>query len=79
MTQFAELRSIDVVPDDERHGRAFSRCTPWSAINLTDYYLIPKERYGIPPCPARGAATAPGAGTRSWSARWACSRNSRSW
>ncbi|CQR63659.1 Hypothetical Protein sle_42000 [Streptomyces leeuwenhoekii] len=33
MTQFVELRSVDVVPDDERHGRAFSRFTPWSVIN----------------------------------------------
>jgi NCS1 family nucleobase:cation symporter-1 len=34
MTQFVELRSIDVVPDDERHGRAFSQFTLWLGANL---------------------------------------------
>ncbi|MEU4652805.1 cytosine permease [Streptomyces sp. NPDC023723] len=34
MTQFVELRSIDVVPDDERHGSAFSQFTLWLGANL---------------------------------------------
>ncbi|MGW8747720.1 purine-cytosine permease family protein [Streptomyces sp. NPDC055794] len=34
MTQLVELRSIDVVPDDERHGSAFSQFTLWLGANL---------------------------------------------
>lgn len=29
-----ERRSIDVVPDDERHGTAFSQFTLWLGANL---------------------------------------------
>lgn len=29
-----ERRSIDVVPDDERHGKAFSQFTLWLGANL---------------------------------------------
>jgi NCS1 family nucleobase:cation symporter-1 len=29
-----ECRSIDVVPDDERHGTAFSQFTLWLGANL---------------------------------------------
>lgn len=34
MAQLVELRSIDVVPDEERHGTAFSQFTLWLGANL---------------------------------------------
>jgi NCS1 family nucleobase:cation symporter-1 len=34
MAQFVEPRSIDVVPDEERHGRAFGQFTLWLGANL---------------------------------------------
>lgn len=34
MTGLVELRSIDVVPDEERHGTAFSQFTLWLGANL---------------------------------------------
>jgi nucleobase:cation symporter-1, NCS1 family len=34
MSKLVELRSIDVVPDEERHGTAFSQFTLWLGANL---------------------------------------------
>ncbi|MEU2438164.1 cytosine permease [Streptomyces rubradiris] len=34
MAQFVEPRSIDAVPDEERHGRAFGQFTLWLGANL---------------------------------------------
>ncbi|MGW0995541.1 purine-cytosine permease family protein [Streptomyces sp. NPDC002520] len=34
MSNLVELRSIDVVPDEERHGTAFSQFTLWLGANL---------------------------------------------
>ncbi|MEU9442188.1 cytosine permease [Streptomyces sp. NPDC048304] len=34
MSKLIELRSIDVVPDEERHGTAFSQFTLWLGANL---------------------------------------------
>lgn len=34
MAGMVERRSIDVVPDSERHGRAFSQFTLWLGANL---------------------------------------------
>ncbi|MFG2882493.1 purine-cytosine permease family protein [Streptomyces sp. NPDC048297] len=34
MAQLIELRSIDIVPDEERHGTAFSQFTLWLGANL---------------------------------------------
>ncbi|MEU2227068.1 cytosine permease, partial [Streptomyces sp. NPDC018347] len=34
MAPLVELRSIDVVPDEERHGTAFSQFTLWLGANL---------------------------------------------
>ncbi|MFI6059953.1 hypothetical protein [Streptomyces sp. NPDC051286] len=52
-----ERRSIDVVPDDERHGTAFSQFTLWLGANHRASATTSRL------CPTRTAATAPDAGT----------------
>lgn len=45
LTETLEARTIEHIPEDERHGRCV--LIPWTAVNLVDYYLLRHGDYDI--------------------------------